>query len=506
MPPKLLPDELMNILDYQYLYNRDNNINFNGISFDSRQVKPGHIYVALKGQKFDGCEFAQEALQKGAVALIAEKNPAIDCPVPWITVPDSRLALAKLSAILFRHPSRELNITGVTGTCGKTTITTMLHHIYRTADLNSGLIGTVVISYGNQCKPSKMTTPDALELQKVMRQMVDNGVTHVAMEVSSHSLAQKRVEEVCFQGAIFTNITPNHLDYHLNLEKYAETKKTLASLVEPGGFILSNGDDPFLRNLKHPSKSDLFLFGEHQSCDFHINSVSLGIQESSFELTLPRKKPAGKISFQKEFLHLRIPLLGKHNVYNAAAAVAAALLNGLPEEGVINALASFRGVERRMQLHQFGNMQIIDDTAMSPGSIDAVFSTLQEISVHEPVVVYAIRGCRGTKVNEDNGRSLAYWSKVLKVRHYFTTCSNSHVDEQNMVLPEEKEAFLKESHASGVYPKHYTELPEAILQALKVVEPGKILLLLGAQGMDAGLQIAGEYIKAGKGAKACTSC
>ena len=148
-----------------------------------------------------------------------------------------------------------------------------------------------------------------------------------------------------------------------------------------------------------------------------------------------------------------------------------------------------------MQLHHFHDIQVIDDTAMSPGSIDAVFSTLQELHFSDLVVVYAIRGCRGTRVNEDNGRALARWSKDLNVRHFFSTSSISHVDEQNKVLPEEGEAFLRGSRSLGISPKHFMELPEALSQVLKVVEPGTTLLLLGAQGMDAGLAALQEQLK-----------
>jgi len=434
-------------------------------------------------------------LNKGALAVLAEKEPAAGCSVTWIQVPDSRLALAQLSTCFFQHPSRELLLTGVTGTCGKTTISSLINHIYYTADLNSGLIGTVQIQNGSQSWAANMTTPDALELQKMLRLMVNSGVTHAAMEVSSHGLAQKRVNGTNFRGCIFTNISPNHLDFHQDVEEYAQTKKRLASLVETGGFILANGDDPFFRTLKKPYENTLFFFGEDPSCDFHIHSISSGLQGSSFKVSLPIIKQLENITSQKDSLHLHIPLLGRHNVYNAAAAAAAALLINIQEENIIKGLASFRGVERRMQLYRFHDLYVIDDTAMSPGSIDAVFNTLEELPFSDLVIVNAIRGSRGTRVNEDNGRFLARWSKNLKVRQFFSTSSISHVDERNKVLPEEEEAFFQGTHSLGVSPKHFGELPEAITQALKVVKPGTTLLLLGAQGMNAGLATVQEQLE-----------
>lgn len=488
----MLLNELLKYLDYRHLYNWNKNINISGISYDSRKIKTGHIFVALKGEQYDGCDFAEEVFEKGAVAFLAEKEPTRGYSLPWIQVSDSRLALAQLSSNLYGHPSRKLLLTGITGTCGKTTTSTLLHHIFSATGLKSGLIGTVHICCGEQNWPAKMTTPDALELQRLLRLMVESDVTHAAMEVSSHSLTQKRVEGIHFQGAVLTNISPNHLDYHLDLEEYVETKKRLVPLVKSGGFILANGDDPFFRNLKNPETTNLYFYGEHPSCDFQIHNVSLGVLGNNFALSLPCSKLAGN---GIRSLHLKSRLLGRHNVYNAAAAVAVSLLLDIPMKNIREGLASFHGVERRMQIYPFRGMQIIDDTAMSPGSINAVFAALQEMSLTNPVIVFAIRGCRGTRVNEDNGRALARWSKELKVKHFFSTSSKSHVDEHNKVLPEEKDAFFKGCQSEGVHPIHNMELPETIIQALKVTKPGNTLLLLGAQGMDAGLAILWKQLK-----------
>ncbi len=487
--------ELVKDLNYRYLYNV-NKVQVKGISFDSRQVQPGHLFVALKGQQQDGHRYVQEALAKGAAAVIAEKEPPAQCQATWIQVSDSRLALAQLAAAFYGHPSRELQLTGVTGTSGKTTTTSLLQEIYKKAGLNAGLIGTVHIHCNHQSWRAEMTTPDGLEVQRLLRLMVDSGVTHAAMEVSSHSLAQKRVDSLHFDGSIFTNISPNHLDFHQDLEEYADTKKRLASLVQDRGFILVNGDERFFRDLHEYARAPLFSFGEHPSSDFTIRNIFLEKQGGIFGLKLQNKKLLEKISSGKDYFRFGVPLLGKHNIYNAAGAAAAALLTGISEESIFSGLASFRGVERRMQLYQLGDVYIIDDTAMNPGSINAVFNTLKDLGFSRLVLVYAIRGKRGTAVNEDNGRTLAGWAKTLPVHDFITTCSSGHVDEQNRVLPEEEEAFFRGALFAGLSPRHFTELPEALAQAVKSISPGATILLLGAQGMDAGLNILKEQLGA----------
>ncbi len=466
-----------------------------GISQDSRRVKPGYLFVALKGEEKDGHDYILEALRKGAIAIIAEKGPPSSTAqtVAWIQVRDSRLALARLAAGLFRHPSRELVLLGVTGTSGKTTVTSMLQEICKTAGYNTGLIGTVQISYNGQSRPARLTTPDALELQELLRLMVDSGVSHAAMEVSSHGLAQKRVEALNFRGAVFTNISANHLDFHKNLQDYAAAKWKLASLVEPGGFLLLNGDDPYWSRREAPAQNvDRLLLGSHAGCDLRMGNTVLSKRGSTFRLTLQNPALSLKYpSLSTGVWPLQLPLLGRHNVFNGAAAAAAALLAGIGAEKVQEGLAGFRGVERRLQLHRFGDFQVLDDTAMSPGSINAVFTTIEELGFDSSalVVVYAIRGRRGTRVNADNGRTLAHWVNRLKIRHFFSTSSVNYVDAGNKVLPEEQEAFWRGARAGGVSPRHFADLEEAVTQALKVTVSGSTLVLLGAQGMDEGLKL-----------------
>lgn len=485
----LLLSDILTKVSYQHLYKRYDYPYYSSVCFDSRQAKPGQIFVALKGLQYNGHDYIQEALANGAGLIIAENDPATDCPVSWIKVPDSRLALAQLAAGLFEHPSRELTLTGVTGTCGKTTTSSMLRFIYETAGHTAGLIGTVNIHCSDEVWPAKITTPDVLEVQRLLRLMVDRGVTHVAMEVSSHSLAQKRVAETTFQAAIFTNISPNHLDYHRDMEDYLEAKKSLATLVPANGFILANGNEPYFRELQDSATAPVFFVGEDSTCDVAIDNVALDKQGSAFDLIFQNAELRQKLPDGKPGLRLHTPLLGKHNVFNAAFAATAALLTGAPVAKIAEGLATFHGVERRMQVYSFGDWQIIDDTAMNEGSINAVFNTIRDLSISKLAAIYSIRGSRGTQVNEDNGKTLARWAKRLKVNPFVSTNSISHVDENNKVFPSEQEAFIRGVHSEGITVEHFMELTDAIAYIMKNLSTGTTLLLLGAQGMDEGLNI-----------------
>lgn len=493
MPVGLLPALVKN-MDYQYIHNWNSKLQVNGICFDSRKIKPGYIFVAIKGKQLDGHDYIKEALRKGAAVVVAETPPLNECSATWIRVFDSQLALAQLTANFHGHPCKELILVGITGSCGKTTTSTLLQNIYEAADKNTGLIGTVNNSCRGDSWPASMTTPDALETQNLLRMMVDSGVTHASMEVSSHSLAQKRVDGIQFDGTIFTNISPNHLDFHQNLENYVQSKKRLAFLAKERGFILANADDPFFKNLKPGNNVALYFYGKHPSCDFYISNDNVRKDGSFFRLTVQNPEVLEYCCSDKHY-HFYVPILGRHNIYNAAAAASASLLTKIPENYLYSGLASFRGVERRLQIYQLDGFNIVDDKAMTPGGINAVFQTLQELSFSRMIVVYALRGSRGTQVNEDNGRTLAQWIKQLKINYFFSTSSVSHVSQDNEVLPEEEKAFFRGARSAGRSPLHFKELPEAISQALKVAAPGSALLILGSKGMDEGVRVLQEQLE-----------
>ncbi|MGB9905673.1 MAG: Mur ligase family protein, partial [Desulfotomaculales bacterium] len=219
-----------------------------GIAYDSRKVEPGYVFVAIEGFRTDGHLFTGEALGKGAAALVVSKPVAVPGEVPLVRVPDTRLALALLAARFYGYPGRRLKLTGVTGTNGKTTTTYLLRAVYRRAGARVGLIGTVANWIGERKIPVTHTTPESLDLQKILAEMAGAGVDTVVMEVSSHALALKRVAGCRFDTAVFTNLTQDHLDFHKDMQDYLGAKKILFEEAERVAVI--NGDDPAAPELR----------------------------------------------------------------------------------------------------------------------------------------------------------------------------------------------------------------------------------------------------------------
>ena len=194
-------------------------------------VEPGDVFVALKGVRADGTAFLQEALDRGAVAVVSEQPPPPGARVPWEVVSDGRLALAQLAAAFFRHPSKEMQVVGITGTNGKTTTAYLISSIFEAAGIPCGMLGTVTYRIGDELREATRTTPEAPDVQRLLREMVDRGSGACAMEVSSHALALRRVDEVSFAAAVFTNLTRDHLDFHEHMEGYFQAKRRLFEML-----------------------------------------------------------------------------------------------------------------------------------------------------------------------------------------------------------------------------------------------------------------------------------
>jgi len=218
--------------------------NVTAVTYDSRQAGPGSVFVALRGANADGASFARDALNRGAVAVVSEISPPRDVTRPWIQVPDARLSLAALSATLYDNPSEELTLVGITGTNGKTTTSYLLASIFEAAGVRCGRIGTVGYRIGTREFEAARTTPEAPDLQRMLREMVTDGCGACVMEVSSHALTLRRADRLHFAAAIFTNLTRDHLDFHRDMEAYFVAKRRLAELLPDTGIAVTNLDDP----------------------------------------------------------------------------------------------------------------------------------------------------------------------------------------------------------------------------------------------------------------------
>ncbi|AZR74672.1 hypothetical protein BBF96_15605 [Anoxybacter fermentans] len=454
-----------------------------GVTCDSRKVKPGFAFVAIQGLKRDGHEYIEDALARGASVIITEKPIDLSVDVPVQQVPDGRIALAELAAYIYDYPSRFLLTIGVTGTNGKTTSTFLLHHLFNKNGIGCGLIGTVDIDTGLKTRKAQLTTPDAVELQKYLREMVDANLKAVSMEVSSHGIELKRTYGIDFDLTIFTNVTRDHFDFHKNFEHYVRIKKSLFEQLKDNAIALINGDDPHANFISKDIKAQVVTYGFKKKNMISAENIRQKNLKTYYDLVVRNSIQTRYAKIEPMRIPIEIKLPGKHNVYNTLGACGAGLLLGLTPKQVQN-ISTFTGVWRRFQIIYDGDFTVIDDCAHNPGSYTAVFETVQNLTYKKLYIINAIRGNRGVKINQDNARIIAGWVKKLpNVKLMITNCAEL-VKEDDLVHPEEEEIFLKTLKEQGIKFEHNPELLPYFKKVLKMVESGDIILLLGAHAMD----------------------
>ncbi len=369
-----------------------------GVTSDSRRVRPGDLFVAVRGLSADGHNFVLDALERGATAVLAEhwqlkREPERRPQV--VLVPNSRRALALAAANLYGQPSRKLLVAGVTGTNGKTTVTYLLESIMRAASRNVGVVGTVECRFGGRIVRTEHTTPDAVELHKLLAQMRGADVSHVAMEVSSHALDQQRVAGVHFKVAGFTNLTQDHLDYHKTLETYFKAKARLFSEVlrksrARGRMAVVNVDDPrgeALVELWGGKSLRVSMDPERSEADVVALSTRLSLDGTELEVRTP-----------KGVFALETKLIGEHNVSNALVAIGMALAMGFSKSRIVRGLAALERVPGRLdRVPNDDGLRILVDYAHTPDALDRVLATLRPLVKGRVIVVF---GCGGDRDRE----------------------------------------------------------------------------------------------------------
>ncbi len=468
-----------------------------GITCHSDKVLPGYIFVAICGRAADGNTFAQVATDRGALAIVSDcpdKLPPL--PIPVVIVPDARLALSALSAAFYHNPSQQLQLIGVTGSNGKTTIACLLEHIFSQSGLRPGLIGTIRVNTGKNSIPSTLTTPDAVSLQQYLAQMVSNKVTHVAMEVSAQGIDMQRAAHVNFSTGILSNICPDHLDFHGDFSNYLAAKIKFLNLLSPETPLIVNIADHYCRATTEHFSGRLITAALDYPADICARLTRLSASGSRFTLTLSKPLvtlgghtlPPGQYS-----MNVTIP--GRHNVENAMLAATAALIHDIAPAAIASALENFQGVERRMDIFELDGLTVVDDTALNPGSIEAVFHTIRALRYQHLVVVTAIRGGRGAAINAANAATLATLQRSLAFTLIITDSADK-VGAADKVTLEERLAFLQTLNTFHADYTHTSTLPSAIKTALKHTDTDDLLVLIGAQGMDAGRQVLTTVLKA----------
>ncbi|HBA83519.1 MAG TPA: UDP-N-acetylmuramoyl-L-alanyl-D-glutamate--2,6-diaminopimelate ligase [Verrucomicrobia bacterium] len=364
-------------------------VEIEGLAYDSRQVRPGFLFVALHGQNREGAEFLDDAVHRGAAAIVSEEPRPLRRDATQIQVRDARLALAQLACAYYGEPSSKLDVVGITGTNGKSTTSFMVRDILRAGGRTPGLLGTIRYEIGERCIPALRTTPEATDIQSMLDQMIRAGCRSVVMEVSSHGLVQKRTWGLDFDVAVFTNLTRDHLDYHETMENYFDAKATLFQELgkkSKAATAVINIDDPWGVRLaaSHAPQAGLLTYGLHPEAMMRAEEVHCSAEGSSFWVA----SPWGRVRFQ-------LKVLGRFNISNALAATAACGALGIKPETSAEVLASMKPAPGRLeQIPNERGALVFVDYAHTDDALANVLQTLREITKGRLIAVF---GCGGRR-------------------------------------------------------------------------------------------------------------
>jgi len=434
------------------------------IAYDSRRVQRNGLFVALRGEKADGHEFIGSAIEKGASVIVTEREeqyPRVTC----LVVENTRAALADLSANFYGHPAWKLKLAAVTGTNGKTTTTFLIKHICEKAGLRCGLIGTVRYEIGERILPAIRTTPESLDLQELLAQIVNADCRAAAMEVSSHALAQDRTRGLEWNVAVFTNLTQDHLDFHRTMESYFDSKAKLFARLgsqekkrKPVAIV--NIDDRYGEQLlkKIDQRVAVVTYGRSVRADFRASNYRVEFSGTSYQLD----------AHGKSYL-VRVPLIGGFNVANSVAALAAANALGISLRDAVLSLGKSPQVPGRLELvparRQF---QVFVDYAHTPDALRNVLKTLRELEPHRLIVVF---GCGG---NRDREKRPLMGEIVDRDADYaIVTSDNPRKEDPNAIIVEIEKGFRSSHYEKMV------DRTQAIDRAITLAQPRDIVLIAG---------------------------
>lgn len=395
------------------------NPSITGVHHDSRQIQPGDVFVALSGANFDGRAFIPQAIERGAVAIVLEGEAPGGprrLPVPVVVVPDTRAALAHLAAGFYGHPARQLKVIGVTGTDGKTTTCHLIHALLTAAGRRAGLVSTVGARSGDDEAEVDtgfhVTTPEAQDLQRYLREMVDRGAAYAVVEATSHGLDQRRLDAVDFDVAVVTNVTHESLEYHGTFEAYRTAKTRLFGMLnetarKPGvpKTAVLNADDPSYPIFARFPADRHLTYGLAAAADVTATDV----QASPHGLAFTAHTPAGSFS-------VRSPLLGRYNVHNMLAAIAVGVSQGLPSGGMADGLARVERVRGRMDVVDAGqDFTALVDFAHTPAALHSALTAARELTAGRVIVVFGAAGLRDAAKRPVMGEIAARLADVVVI-------------------------------------------------------------------------------------------
>lgn len=445
----------------------------NSITIDSRQCEAGSLFIAYKGSAQDSHEYISSAVNNGAEYVVLDNKDFIGKhDVKYLLVENAQKVISTIASNYYDHPSRLMTVVGITGTNGKTTTANLLYDLFFRLGFNCGLVSTIEVKFGDTSIPSKLTTPDAISLQKLFREMFDVGITHVFMEVSSHALHQDRVADVDFDHCVFTNITHDHLDYHKTFREYIDTKKVLFDRLPKGSSALVNIDDPNGLVMVQNSKADIYTYALRKPCKFKGKVISNDL--NGLHMNIEGKE-------------IYLKMVGGFNAYNALAVYGTAIALDLDEQDILTQLSMLVTAEGRLDIVKVDSAEYtaVVDYAHTPDALDKVLKTLVEVKA-DNVKLITVVGCGGDrdKVKRPKMAKVA----ALQSDILILTSDNPRSEEPETIL-DDMFTGLDEDLSKGVL--RIASREDAIKTACLMANKGDIILIAG-KGHEKYQEIKGE--------------
>lgn len=447
-------------------------IRVKGLQYDSRTIQPEDVFIALVGTNTDGHNYIEHAVAAGAVAVIAEYAPeSVAAHTPVLVVKDTREVISLLAELMYNFPDKQLMTVGVTGTNGKTTTTNLIRYLWNRRRIKCGLIGTVCNYCGERRLPAGATTPEPLHLAELLSMMVEEECTHLVMEVSSHALKQKRVDALHFDGAVFTNLTQDHLDYHKTVEDYLNSKLELFRMLDRNNpeerFAVVNLDDPY---------ADKFIEASHARLWTYAIDKPATLRAVSFKLTGAGTEV--ELLYQGKTYQAKLPLSGKFNVYNSLAALCVMLAQGFDLAELLADMESAPQVPGRFEKIDCGQpFSVIVDYAHTPDGLENVLKTARELLQPSGGRLFAVFGCGGDR---DRGKRPIMGRIAVTLADKAIVTSDNPRTEDPLAIISEIEAGIAELGAE--YKAKYevrADRREAIGRAIEQAMPGDVVLIAG---------------------------
>ena len=436
-------------------------VDVTGVNIDSRKIEKGHLFVAIKGTQVDGHRFIPKAIELGATAVLCEDMPEeMNAEVTYVQVASTEETVGPVATVFYGEPSKHLKLVGVTGTNGKTTIATLLYHMFRKFGHKCGLLSTVCNYIEDEAIPADHTTPDPIELNKLLHQMVEAGCEYAFMECSSHAIAQRRIGGLKFAGGLFTNLTRDHLDYHKTFENYRNAKKAFFDGLEKEAFAVTNADDKNGSVMVQNCKAQVKTYSVRQMADFRARIIECHFEGMYLDIN-------GR--------EVGVQFIGKFNVSNLLAVYGAAVMLGKKPEDILLVLSTLKSVAGRLEpIRSAEGVTAIVDYAHTPDALENVLNAIHEVLDGKQGKVLTVCGAGG---NRDKGkRPLMAQEAVKQSDRVIITSDNPRFEEPQDII-NDMLAGLNAQQMKKVV--SIVDRKEAIRTACMMAEKGDVILIAG---------------------------